>query len=93
MGESGWAGVDVGKEHHWVTLLDRDGAVLLSRKVANDEREIVQVIADCAAAARHVQWAIDLTTAEAALLLSVLWANEQPVRYLSGRSVNHAAQV
>ncbi len=68
-----------------MTLLDPDGAVLLSRKVANDEREIVQVIADCAAAARHVQWAVDLTTVEAALLLSVLWANEQPVRYLSGR--------
>ncbi|MFI5497405.1 IS110 family transposase [Actinoplanes sp. NPDC051859] len=90
--ESGWAGVDVGKEHHWVTLLDGDGAVLLSRKVANDEREIVQIIADCAAAARAVQWAVDLTTVEAALLLSVLWANEQPVRYLSGRSVNHAAR-
>jgi transposase len=91
--ESGWAGIDVGKEHHWVTLLDSDGAVLLSRKVANDEREIVQVIADCAAAARHVQWTVDLTTVEAALLLSVLWANAQPVRYLSGRSVNHAARV
>ncbi|MEW2386367.1 IS110 family transposase [Micromonospora sp. NPDC047707] len=91
--ESGWAGVDVGKEHHWVTLLDPDGAVLLSRKVANDEREIAQVIADCAVAARQVQWTVDLTTVEAALLLSVLWANDQPVRYLSGRSVHHAARV
>ena len=91
--ESGWAGVDVGKEHHWVTLLDPDGAVLLSRKVANDEREIGQVVADCAAAARRVQWTVDLTTVEAALLLSVLWANDQPVRYLSGRAVNHAARV
>ena len=27
-----WAGVDVGKEHHWVCVLDDDGKVVLSRR-------------------------------------------------------------
>lgn len=89
---SAWAGVDVGKEHHWVVVLDAAGKVLLSRKVANDEREIVQVVADAGALADGVSWTVDLTTVEAALLLSVLWTNGQQVRYLSGRSVNHAAR-
>jgi transposase len=89
---SAWAGVDVGKEHHWVVVLDAAGKVLLSRKVANDEREIVQVLADVGALADRVGWTVDLTTVEAALLLSVLWANGQQVRYLSGRSVNQAAK-
>lgn len=86
-----WAGIDVGKEHHWVVVLDAAGKVLLSRKMANDEREIVQVLADVGAVADRVSWTVDLTTVEAALLLSVLSANGQQVRYLSGRSVNQAA--
>jgi hypothetical protein len=32
-----WVGVDAGKRHHWAVVLDPDGAVLLSRRVANDE--------------------------------------------------------
>ena len=31
-----WAGVDVGKEHHWVCVVDDTGAVVLSRKLVND---------------------------------------------------------
>ena len=30
-----WAGVDVGKEHHWVCVVDGNGNVVLSRKVVN----------------------------------------------------------
>lgn len=88
-----WAGIDVGKEHHWVVAIDEAGRVLLSRKVTNDEREIVQILADVGALADRVSWTVDLTTVEAALLLAVLWGNDQQVRYLSGRSVNQAAKV
>jgi Transposase len=35
-----WAGVDVGKEHHWVAVVDDTGAVVLSRKLVNDERSV-----------------------------------------------------
>jgi transposase len=86
-----WVGVDVGKEHHWVVAVDVGGQVVLSRKVANDEREIVQVLADTAALAAELVWTVDLTTVEAALLLAVLLSNDQQVRYLSGRAVSHAA--
>ena len=33
----GWAGVDVGKGHHWVCLIDEAGTTVWSAKVVNDE--------------------------------------------------------
>lgn len=86
-----WAGVDVGKEHHWVVVVDKSGRMLLSRKVGNDESEIAAVIADAADLAGQVSWTLDLTTAYAALLLSVLWQAGQSVHYLAGRSVHQAS--
>ena len=35
-----WAGVDVGKTHHWVCVLDTDGNKLSSVKIANDQSDI-----------------------------------------------------
>ncbi len=43
--ETGLGGIDVGKTHHWVCVVDADGKRLLSAKVANDEAEIVALIA------------------------------------------------
>lgn|GEM_PF-7014820 len=37
-----YAGVDVGKAHHWVCVLDEQGRVILSRKVANDETDLTR---------------------------------------------------
>ncbi len=31
-----WAGVDVGKTHHWVGVVEACGVTLLSRRVGND---------------------------------------------------------
>lgn len=42
--ERAWAGVDVGKGHHHVVVLDGDGQGLISRRVANDESALVEVI-------------------------------------------------
>ncbi len=39
-----WAGIDVGKEHHWVCVIDDAGAVVLSRRLANDEQPIRALI-------------------------------------------------
>ena len=39
-----WAGIDIGKTHHWVCVLDADGKVLLSKRLANDETEIVSLM-------------------------------------------------
>jgi len=41
-----WAGVDVGKEAHWVCVVDDTGAVVLSRKLDNDEQPIRVLIGE-----------------------------------------------
>ena len=91
MVEVAWVGVDVGKAHHWVVAEDPQGRVVLSRRVANDQQEIARVVAEVGKLARRLVWTVDLTTAEAALLLAVLFSGGQTVRYLSGRAVNQAA--
>ncbi|QHG85391.1 IS110 family transposase (plasmid) [Rhodococcus rhodochrous] len=88
-----WAGVDVGKEHHWICVLDTSGTVVLSRRCDNDEATIRAVITEIDALAETVSWTVDLTTAYVTLLLTVLADAGKPVRYLSGRSVWQASSV
>jgi transposase len=88
-----WVGVDVGKEHHWVCVVDTTGSVVLSRKLDNDERAIRAVIAEIETLSTEVSWAVDLTMAYAALLLTVLADADKPVRYLAGRAVWQASVV
>ena len=40
-----WAGVDMGKTHHHCVVMDHDGRRLLSRRVANDEQELLALLA------------------------------------------------
>jgi hypothetical protein len=90
--EVAWVGVDVGKAHHWVVAEDPGpGGAAAPRKVANDQQEIARVVAGVGKLAGRLVWAVDLTTAEAAPLLAVLFSGGQTVRYLSGRAVNQAA--
>lgn len=88
-----WAGVDAGKTHHHCVVIDEDGARLLSRKVANTEDEILALLADVTglADAGELVWATDLNQGGAALLIAVLAANGQPLLYIPGRTVHHAA--
>jgi transposase len=86
-----WAGVDVGKEHHWVAVVDDTGAVVLSRKLINDEQQIRDLVSDVDALGGQVSWTVDLTTVYASLLLTVLADAGKSVRYLSGRSVWQAS--
>lgn len=39
-----WVGVDVGKEFHWAHVLDTSGRMLLSRRVENDEADLLALI-------------------------------------------------
>ena len=82
-----WAGIDVGKTHHWVCVVDTDGATLLSAKIGNDENEIDAAIAQVTALAERVDWALDIIGAPSALLLALLSRAGQQVRYASGRVV------
>jgi transposase len=86
-----WAGVDVGKEQHWVCVVDDIGAVVLSRKVVNDEQQIRDLVREVDRLRVEVSWTVDLTTVYASLLLTVLADAGKSVRYLSGRSVWQAS--
>ena len=82
-----WIGIDVGKTHHWACVVGDDGKVLLSVKVANDEAEIVAMLARAGGLARQLVWAVDIIGAPSALLLALLARAGHSVRYASGRVV------
>ncbi|MEV5541703.1 IS110 family transposase [Saccharopolyspora shandongensis] len=88
-----WAGIDAGKIHHHCVVLDADGKRRLSRRVANDETELLELMADVAelAASNAVTWAIDLNSGGAALLLALLANHNQRLLYIPGRTAYHAA--
>jgi hypothetical protein len=73
--------------------LDAEGTMLLSRRVANDEPELLTFIGAVLALAdgSPVTWAIDMTGGEPALLLALLCNHGQEVLYLPGHLVNRAA--
>lgn len=89
-----WAGIDAGKGHHHCVAIDENGTRLLSRKIANDETEILDLLAEVIALADadHVCWATDLNSGAAGLLLSILSAHHQLVLYVPGRAVHQAAR-
>lgn len=88
-----WAGVDVGREHHWVCVVDADGTVVFSRKLVNDEQPIRELIAEVDKLGPQVSWTVDLTMTYATLLLTVLADVGKSVRYLAGRAVWQASTV
>jgi transposase len=85
-----WAGIDVGKEFHWVHVLDASGTQLLSRRVENDEAELVALIEEVFSLAEDVVWAVDQPGGSAALLLALLWERDQRVLYIPGLTVDRA---
>jgi transposase len=89
-----WAGIDAGKTHHHCVAIDETGKRILSRRVANDETELLALIADVLgiAGGEPVVWATDLNQGGAALAISLLVDNGQPVLYIPGRTVHHAAR-
>jgi transposase len=85
-----WAGVDAGKAHHHCVVIDADGRKLLSRRVANDEPELLALVSDVTALG-EVTWAVDLPDGGAALLIGLLPDAGQELLYIPGRAVNRAA--
>jgi transposase len=83
-----WAGIDAGKEMHWVHVLDVSGEKLLSRKVKNDEADLSALIDEVLSLAEEVVWAIDQPGGGATLLLGLLWQREQRVLYVPGLTVD-----
>jgi Transposase len=86
--DQAFIGLDIGKTHHWVCALDGAGKPLLSRKIANDETEIVTLLTTAGTLAQQLVWAVDIIGAPSALILSLLTRAGQSVRYASGRIVS-----
>jgi|SRR5918992_805812 transposase len=89
--EQVWAGIDIGKGHHHAVVIDSDGTGVLSRRVANDEADLLELITQVLGMAEEVTWAVDMVTGGAALLLALLVAHGQRVLYISSTMVNRAA--
>jgi transposase len=86
-----WAGVDVGKEHHWACVVDVNGNMVLSRKFINDEHTIRDLATEIDGLADEVFWTVDLSNVYATLVLTVLADAGKTVRYLAGRQVWQAS--
>lgn len=84
----GWAGIDVGMGHHWICLIDEAGTTVWSGKVINDEAAILDAVGTVLARADEVVWGVDVTGTMSGLLLALLAAHGQRVRYVPGRTVN-----
>ncbi|MER7468767.1 IS110 family transposase, partial [Streptomyces sp. NPDC097981] len=78
--------------HHHTLVMDAEGNTLLSRRVASDEPELLQLIADVLdlAVGRAVTWALDMTGGEPGLLINLLASHGQELVYIPGVAVNRA---
>jgi transposase len=83
-----WVGIDVGKLSHHACAVDETGKVVWTQKFANEQRAIEAMIDRAQKSAEQVQWAVDLTSPIASMLITVLLAADEAVVYVPGRVVN-----
>jgi transposase len=87
-----WVGIDAGKVTHHAAAVDNDGKndgkVVWSMRVPNTQQAVEKLVERALPTSTQVQWAVDLTSTAAALLLAVLIGRGQPVVYVPGRVVN-----
>ncbi|WP_327321696.1 IS110 family transposase [Streptomyces sp. NBC_01210] len=86
-----WAGTDAGKAEHHCTVIDADATVVLSRRVTNNEPELLELIADVLDISDEVTWAVDLNAGGAGLLITLLVNHGQKLLYIPGSAVHHAS--
>lgn len=67
-----------------------DGTKLLSRRVVNDEPELLQLLTDVLDLADKVIWAVDMADGGAALMIAPLVNHDQELLCIPGRAVNRA---
>jgi transposase len=85
-------GIDAGKELHWAHVLDASGQQILSRRVENDEVDLLKLIDEVLALSEEPVWAVDQPGGSAALLLALLWERDQQVLYFPGLAVDRARE-
>ncbi|WP_299040385.1 transposase [uncultured Pseudokineococcus sp.] len=82
-----WAGIDAGKRAHHCVVMDSDGTVVLSRRVDNDESQLLDLIGEVITLTDGdpLVWATDLNAGGASLLIGLLEAHAQQLLYVSPR--------
>lgn len=65
--------------------------MLLSRKVINDEPELLNLISEVLALGEDVVWSVDVADGMASLLVNLLLNHEQTIVYLPGLAVDRAS--
>jgi transposase len=83
-----WVGIDAGKASHHAAAVDAGGKRLWAVKVANDQRQIEELVSRAGGSGAEVRWAVDLVSPAAALLLAVLLSAGQKVACVPGRVVH-----
>jgi transposase len=86
------AGIDVAKDVHWATAIDRDARVLFDRAVANDQEAIAALAADLSRLGGELTIGLDVTGSIASFLEAVLLAEGLRLVHVPGIAVNRAAQ-
>jgi Transposase len=59
-----WVGIDTGKHAHHAAAVAADGQLVWSRRVANDQAAIAELIGQATASAAGVCWAVDSTCSD-----------------------------
>ena len=77
---------------HWVQAISADGVELFSRPLGNDETEMGAILAEAAGYGR-VAVVVDMTSANARLLLGVAADRDVSVAYVTGLQMRRAAQL
>jgi hypothetical protein len=85
-----WVGFDVGKRFHWLCVIDREGAILLSKRVEATEEQLEAVCSEIAALGNAEERVIgvDLVGGPATLLQTILLERGERVRHIPGTAVN-----
>ncbi|WP_438306140.1 IS110 family transposase [Streptomyces sp. HUAS TT11] len=88
-----WAGTDAGKAEHHCTVIDQDATMFLTRRVPNNEADLLELLAVVLelAEGEPVTWAVDLNAGDAALWIALLVKHDQRLLYIPGRTIHHAS--
>ena len=90
-----WIGFDVGKEFHWIVVLNDEGSVVFSRKVEATETDLEAALSEIAAFGDPADRAIgiDIVGGPATMLEAALFERGEQIFYLLGTAVNEARKV
>jgi Transposase len=86
-----YVGVDIGKHHHHIAVINENGALVTSQQVPNDQTHLQAVIKQICHRRRNIRWAVDINSGPAALIIVLLHARHLDVRYVNGYLFAHIA--